>query len=92
MRFKGYDCAYTDDHTWAMYEEYARTKNGFLSDHDYWSNMPLYIMRGVHRYLEHRCEFRIAQWAYFEITFGLEADYFFGKQKLWSQDLRFVEK
>lgn len=90
MRFKGYDCMYTDDpFGWALYEEFARTNNGFVSN--YWGKWFFNYLNGFLRAITKRCD-KISQWSFFEITFGIEADYFFGKERLWSQDLHFVAK
>ena len=92
MRFKGYDCAYTDDYTWAIYEEFARTNHGSIGNYNtkYMTN----FVKGITRFITKKCDFRISQWSYFEITFGLELalPWPFGKQRLWSKGLHFIDK
>lgn len=91
MRFKGYDCNYTDDFTFAIMEEYVRTHgSGKISN--YWGKYMLNMHRGLMRYAYKKCDFKVAQWAFFEITFGLEVDYWIGKKTLWSTDMHFVAK
>ena len=92
MRFKGYDCAYTDDWTWAMYEEYARTNKGFIGNYN--GKFPLNMMKGMMRWYGKKCDFRISQWSFFEITFGLEMDlpWPIGKKTLWSKGLHYIAK
>ena len=93
MRFKGNDCNYNDHLTWAFYEELARTKNGFISGSDYYNSLFSLNRASINRVAHKKCDFKIAQWAFFEITLGAYIDWgYWGKSYIFSKDLKFIAK
>ena len=89
MRFKGHGCNYSDDRTWATYESIASSQNSGKIDH--WSAKVSEANSEAQRNVaDKKCAYRISQWAIFEITFGLELDWWFTTSDIWSTAAHFL--